>query len=100
VSVRPSYIFWISRWDSPGTSHKYPSSESFNSIFQDATPKHPARILPITRVMYTDAKMVNYPPPNLDTDLEHIVTVIFNLALTHPLALALSQSYINTFDDF
>jgi hypothetical protein len=43
--------------------------------------------------------MVNYPPPNLDTDLEHIVTVILNLALTHPLALALSQSFVNTFDD-
>jgi hypothetical protein len=44
--------------------------------------------------------MVNYPPPNLDTDLEHIVTVILNLALTHPLASALSQSFVNTFDDF
>jgi hypothetical protein len=44
--------------------------------------------------------MVNFPPPNLDTNLEYIVTVILNLAMTHPLALGLSQSYINTFDDF
>jgi hypothetical protein len=44
--------------------------------------------------------MVNFSPPNLDTDLEHIVKVILNLAMTHPLALGLSQSYINTFDDF
>jgi hypothetical protein len=44
--------------------------------------------------------MVNFPPPNLDTNLEHIVTVILDLAITHPLALGLSQSYINTFDDF
>jgi hypothetical protein len=83
-------------------SYKYPSSgdKSFNSFYQDAIPKHPTRILPLKRVTYTDAKMVNYPPPNLDIDLEHIVTVILNLALTHPLALALSQSYIDTFDDF
>jgi hypothetical protein len=44
--------------------------------------------------------MVNFPPLNLDTNLEYIVTVILNLAMTHPLALGLSQSYINTFDDF
>jgi hypothetical protein len=30
----------------------------------------------------------------------YIVTVILNLAMTYPLALALSQSFINTFDDF
>jgi hypothetical protein len=44
--------------------------------------------------------MVNFPPPNLDTNLEHIVTVILDLAITHTLAFGLSQSYINTFDDF
>jgi hypothetical protein len=44
--------------------------------------------------------MVNYSPPNLDSNLEHIVTVILNLAMTHPLALGLSQSFVNTFDDF
>jgi hypothetical protein len=44
--------------------------------------------------------MVNYPAPNFDANLEHIVMVILKLTLTHPLALALSQSIINTFDDF
>jgi hypothetical protein len=44
--------------------------------------------------------MVSYPPPNFDANLEHIVMVILKLPLTHPLALALSQSFINTFDDF
>jgi hypothetical protein len=44
--------------------------------------------------------MANFPPANLDTHLEHVVTVILDLALTHLLPLALSQSYINTFDDF
>jgi hypothetical protein len=61
---------------------------------------NPAKVLPLKQVTYTDAKMVNFPPPNLDTNLEHIVTVILNLAITHSLALGLSQSYINTFDDF
>jgi hypothetical protein len=42
-----------------------------------------------------------YPPVNFDVNLEHIVTVILNLTLAHPLALALSQSFVNTFiDDF
>jgi hypothetical protein len=44
--------------------------------------------------------MATYPPANFDSNLEHIVTVILNLPLTHPLALALSQSFVNTFDDF
>jgi hypothetical protein len=44
--------------------------------------------------------MANYPPPNFDVILEHIVTVILKLTLAHPLALALSQSFVNTFDDF
>jgi hypothetical protein len=44
--------------------------------------------------------MVNYPPANFHANLEHIVMVILNLTLSHPLALALSQSFINTFDDF
>jgi hypothetical protein len=83
-------------------SYKYPSSgdKSFNSFFQDTTPKHPSRILPLKQITDTDAKMVNFPPPNLDTDLKHIVTLILNLAMTHPLALGLSQSYVNTSDDF
>jgi hypothetical protein len=88
-------------------SYKYPSSgdESFTPFDQDATSKHLARIIPLSdlplkRVTYTDAKTATYSPPNLDTNLEHIVTVILNLALTHPLALALSQPFVNTFDDF
>jgi hypothetical protein len=41
-----------------------------------------------------------YPPVNFDANLEHIVTVILKITLAHPLALALSQSFVNTFDDF
>jgi hypothetical protein len=44
--------------------------------------------------------MSSYFPPNFDTNLENIVVVILKLTLTHPLALALSQSFVNTFDDF
>jgi hypothetical protein len=44
--------------------------------------------------------MATYPPANFDATLEHIVAVILKLTLTHPLALALSQSFVNTFDDF
>jgi hypothetical protein len=44
--------------------------------------------------------MVNYSPANFDAELEHIVTVILKLPLANPLALALSQSFVNTFDDF
>jgi hypothetical protein len=82
--------------------YKYPSSgdESYIPFDQEATPSHSAKVSPLKRVMYTDAKIVNFPSPNLDADLEHIVTVILNLAITHTLALGLSQSYINTFDDF
>jgi hypothetical protein len=76
------------------------SSKSVSPFDQESTPKHPAKVLPLKRVTYTDAKMANFPPANLDTHLEHVVTVILDLALTHPLALGLSQSYINTFDDF
>jgi hypothetical protein len=44
--------------------------------------------------------MDHYPSPNFDANLEHIVTVILKLPLAHPLALALSQSFVNTSDDF
>jgi hypothetical protein len=44
--------------------------------------------------------MATHPPAKFDSNLEHIVTVILNLPLTHPLASALSQSFVNTFDDF
>jgi hypothetical protein len=44
--------------------------------------------------------MVYYPAPNFDANLEHILMVILKLTLTHPLALALSQSFVSTFDDF
>jgi hypothetical protein len=44
--------------------------------------------------------MATYSPANFDAILEHIVTVILKLTLTHPLALALSQSFVNTYDDF
>jgi hypothetical protein len=44
--------------------------------------------------------MANYSPANFDVNLEHIVTVILKLSLAHPLALALSQSFVNIFDDF
>jgi hypothetical protein len=52
------------------------------------------------QITNTVAKMATYPPANFDANLEHIVTVILKLTLTHPLALALSQSFVNTFDDF
>jgi hypothetical protein len=88
---------------SPGslssTDSKY-SSKSVSPFDQESTPMHPVKVLPLKRVTYTDTKMANFPPANLDTHLEHVVTVILDLALTHPLALGLSQSYINTFDDF
>jgi hypothetical protein len=77
------------------------SSKSVSPFDQESTPKHPAKVSPFKRVTYTNAKMAaNFPPPNLETHLEHVVTVILDLALTHILALGLSQSYINTFDDF
>jgi hypothetical protein len=44
--------------------------------------------------------MANYSPANFDANLEHIVTVILKLPLAHLLALALSQSLVNAFDDF
>jgi hypothetical protein len=92
-------------------SWKYPSrgDESIIPFDQVATPKLLARILPLSSALllkqdtYTNAKMANspsYPPPNFDANLEHIVVVILKLTLAHPLALALSQSFVNTFDDF
>jgi hypothetical protein len=44
--------------------------------------------------------MATHAPANFDAVLEHIVTAILKLTLTHPLALALSQSFVNTSDDF
>jgi hypothetical protein len=44
--------------------------------------------------------MATYPPVNFDANLERIITVILKLSLAHPLAMALSQSFVNTFDDF
>jgi hypothetical protein len=92
-------------------SWKYPSSgdESIIPFDQVATPKLLARILPLSSALplkqdtYTNAKMASspsYPPPNFDANLEHIVTVILKLTLAYALALALSQSFVNTFDDF
>jgi hypothetical protein len=37
---------------------------------------------------------------NFDANLEHVVTQILKHPLTHPIALALSQSYVPSFDDF
>jgi hypothetical protein len=84
---------------------KYPSSgdESLIPFDQDDTSKILARLLPLSsalphkQVTNTVAKMANYPPANFDVNLEHIVTVILKLSLAHPLALALSQSFVNTF---
>jgi hypothetical protein len=88
-------------------SWKYPSSgdESLIPFDQDDTSKLLTRVIPLSSILprkqttYTVAKMA-YPLVNFDANLEHIVTVIFNLSLAHPLALALSQSFVNTFDDF
>jgi hypothetical protein len=89
-------------------SWKYPSSgdESLIPFDQDDTSKLLARILPLSsalprkQITYTVAKMATYSPANFDENPEHIVTVILKLPLAHPLALALSQSFVNTFDDF
>jgi hypothetical protein len=89
-------------------SWKYPSSgdESLIPFDQDDTSKIIARLLPLSsalprkQITYIGAKMANYSPANFDAELEHIVTVILKLPLAHPLALALSQSFVNTFDDF
>jgi hypothetical protein len=89
-------------------SYKYPSSgdKSLIPFDQDDTSKLLARILPLSsalphkQITYTGAKMAHYSPTNFDANLEHIVTIILKLPLAHPLALALSQSFLNTFDDF
>jgi hypothetical protein len=89
-------------------SCKYPSSgdQSLIPFDQDDTSMLLARILtlssalPRKQITYTGAKMANYSPANFDANLEHIVTMILKLPLAHPLALALSQSFVNTFDDF
>jgi hypothetical protein len=85
---------------------KYPSSgdKSLIPFDQDDTSKLLARVLPLSsalslkQITYTVAKMA-YPPVNFDANLVHIVTVILKLTLAHPLALALSQSFVNAFDD-
>jgi hypothetical protein len=89
-------------------SWNYPSSgdKSLIPFNQDDTSKILASLLPLSsalprkQITYTGAKMANYSPANFDADLEYIVTVILKLPLAHPLALALSQSFVNTFDDF
>jgi hypothetical protein len=89
-------------------TYKYPSSGDKSLILfdQDNTPKVLARILPLSsalplkQITYTGAKMGHYSPANFDTNLEHIITVILKLPLAHPLALASSQSFVDTFDDF
>jgi hypothetical protein len=88
--------------------YKYPSSgdESLIPFDQEDTSKILARLLPLSRALprtqitNTVAKMATYPPANFDANLEHIVMVILKLPPTHPLALALSQSFVNTSDDF
>jgi hypothetical protein len=57
-------------------------------------------LIPSSKTLHPSIPQRFYPlSANLDTNFEYIVTVILNLAMTHPLALGLSQSYINTFDD-
>jgi hypothetical protein len=83
---------------SPGsiisTDSKY-SSKSASPFDQESTPRHPGEVLPPKPTTYTDLKMTNFDP-----DLEHIVTKILKFTLIHTTTLALSQSYIQTFDDF
>jgi hypothetical protein len=89
-------------------SYKYPSSgdESLIPFDQEDTSKFLARLLPLSsalprkQITYTGAKMAHYSPANFDENLEHILTVILKLPLAHPIALALSQSFVDTFDDF
>jgi hypothetical protein len=89
-------------------SYTYPSSgdKSLIPFDQDNTSKILARLLPLSsalshmQITNTVAKMATYPPVNFDANLEHIVTLMLKLSLAHPLALALSQSFVNTFDGF
>jgi hypothetical protein len=78
-------------------SYKYPSSgdESFNSFFQDATPKHPSKVSPIKQDTSTDPKMASP-----DLYLEFVIIDLMGFTLTHPSGLALPQSYVTTFDEF
>jgi hypothetical protein len=67
-------------------SWKYPSSgdESLILFFQDATPKHSAKVLSLKQVTHTDSKMASP-----DQDLEFVITDIMGFTLTHPVGLAL-----------
>jgi hypothetical protein len=71
-------------------SYKYPSSRDESSIpffqpFQDATP---AKSLPIKQVTRTGSKMASP-----DQDFEFVIIDIMGFTLTHPVGLALPQSY-------
>jgi hypothetical protein len=83
---------------SPGslssTDLKY-SSKSVSPFDQESTPKHPAKVLPLKQVTYTDLKMATP-----DARLEYVIINILGFTLTHPVGLALPQSYVTTFDEF
>jgi hypothetical protein len=81
------------RRDPLGTSQY--SSKSVSPFDQESTPKHPAKVLPLKRVTYTDSKMASP-----DAHLEYVIMHILGFTLTHPVGLALPQSYITTFDEF
>jgi hypothetical protein len=76
---------------------KYPSSrdKSFIPSDQDATPKHPAKVLPLKQATHTDSKMASP-----DAYLKFLIIDIMGFTLTHPVGLALRQSYVMTFDEF
>jgi hypothetical protein len=80
------------------TNPLFPSIKTIHPRFSQGLYPYPVLYL-VRKSMNTVAKMPIYPPANFDAILEHIVTVILKLTLTHPLALALSQSFVNTFDD-
>jgi hypothetical protein len=65
-------------------------------LIKKVHPSIPQRFYPLSELRILTQRWLIFLLPNL----EHIVTVILNLAITHPLALGLPQSYINTFDDF
>jgi hypothetical protein len=76
------------------TDSKY-LSKSVRPSDQESTPKHLAKVSPLQRVTYTDLKMASP-----DANLEHLIIHIMGFTLTHPVGLALPQSYVTTFDEF
>jgi hypothetical protein len=68
-----------------------PNPSNDNDEYNEEEPEIPTPSPSIT----TTAKMASFDP-----DLEHLVVDFMKYDLNHPLALALQQAYITTFDEF